>query len=229
MDSGEDREGLRHKPRHKSGDAEKALTDMRLFELKLMWWGVPREHPNVKSIRDRLEKVFRRLSFFDQRDLLEAAESIALAEDAKASWNPKTDGERQLELRGLAYRTMNLRNEIQVVLPAPLRREHSELLEKLGDFSADILFEMKPVAIANSQCEAASMVRRAKRRLVERTGFAHFELLADLAWLASGMRYQISERSVRRYQKIQFRSVPTSLPLRRVSAKSARVDPDAKQ
>src|ERR1019366_9448331 len=102
MGSGEVGEGLRHKPRHNSGDAKTLPDDMGLFGLRLIEWGVPRDHPDVEAIRIRMGKVWRRLSGSDRSRLLGAAEIIAEAEAAKAASNPKADATRHRQLRGLS-------------------------------------------------------------------------------------------------------------------------------
>jgi hypothetical protein len=176
---------------------------MGLFELKLIWWGVPRKHPDVNAIRVRLGKVWRRLSNLDRSYLLGAANAIAEAEAAKAAWNPKADEARHRQLLGLAKRTAELAKEIRLTFPPPWVGEDRELLVRLCGLAAGTFRATMPVEKRTSAYVAAEILRRAKRRLVAQTGYAHFELLADLAWLASGMRYQISERSIRRYLEIR--------------------------
>src|ERR1017187_7544853 len=102
MDSDGDKQGLHHKPRHNSEDAGKVPGDMGWFELKLIGWGVSREHQAVNAIRVRLGKVWRRLSDKDRIYLLGAAEAIAEAEAAKAAWNPKADQAQQRRLGKIA-------------------------------------------------------------------------------------------------------------------------------
>lgn len=214
MGSSEYCEGLRHKPRHNAGDAGKVPDDMGFFELKLIGWGVPREHPDVDAIRIRLGRVWRRLPDPDRFELLRAAEAIAEVEAAKAAWNPKADEGRRRELRGLAQSAVKLVREIHLFLPprvgedrrdypgipaAPTGSVRDQLLANLASLAEGTLLATKPFEKVTSAYMAAWNLRRAKRRLVARTGNAHFELLADLAWLASGMRYKISERSLRRY------------------------------
>ena len=206
MGSGEDSEGLRHKPRHNARDAEKVPGDMGLFELKLIWWGVPRDDPEVNAIRVRLSKVWRRLSDLDRGWLLGAASAIAEAEAAKAAWNPKADAARHRKLRRLASHAAELMKEIRLVFPPPWVGKDRALLVKLLGLAEGTFRATMPVEKQEAVLVAGEIARRAKRRLA-RTGYAHFELLADLAWLASGRRYPITEHAVRRYLEVPLPSM----------------------
>src|ERR1035437_9806756 len=119
MGSGEDSEGLRHKPRHNTGDAKKVPNDMGFFEFRLIEWGVPRDHPDVEAIRIRMGKVWRRLSGSDQSRVLGAAEVIAEAEAAKAAWNPKADATRHRQLRGLSKSAAETAKKFGLMFPPP--------------------------------------------------------------------------------------------------------------
>ena len=207
MGSGEVSEGLRHKPRHNARDAEKVPGDMGWFELKLIWWGVPRDDPNVNAIRVRLGKVWRRLSGLDRSWLLAAASAIADAEAAKAAWKLKSDAARHRQLLRLAKHAAELMKEIRLVFPPPWVGEDRALLLKLLGLVEGAFRATLPVEKQKAVLVAAETARRAKRMLA-RTGYTHFELLADLAWLASGMRGDpISERSIRRYLEVPLPSV----------------------
>jgi hypothetical protein len=207
MGSGEDSEGLRHKPRHNARDAEKAPVGMGWFELKLIGWGVPPENPDVDAIRVRLGKVWRRLSFPDQSRLLNAAEVIAEAEAVKAAWNPKADAARHRQLRNLANDASKLARKFGLMFPPPWVGKDRDLLVRLVGLAQNTLVATMPVEKQGYACGTAQILRGVTRRLVARTGYAHFQLLADLAWLASGMRQEISEHAVRRYLEVPLHPV----------------------
>jgi hypothetical protein len=104
MVSGEDSQGLRHKPRHGAGGARSVPDGMDIFELKLIAWGVPAGHPAVNAIRFRLSKVWLRLSDLERACMLKAAKDIMSAQTRRSGHDgrePRGEfarrGARQLE------------------------------------------------------------------------------------------------------------------------------------
>jgi hypothetical protein len=184
---------------------------MGLFELKLIGWGVSPEDPAVNAIRVRLGKVWRRLSGLDRSWFLGAAAEIAEAERKKVAWNPKESKNRDRGNRKIAISAVNLLKQLRERYRPPWEGEDSRVRKQLMDLAAIAeghLRATQPVERDTSIHVAAELLKRTKRRLVKRTGSAQLELLADLVWLASGMRRQISERSIRRYLKVTLPSTP---------------------
>ena len=189
----------------KPGPEERRLIAERLFDERLSKWGLRGDDLNAKNVRERFAKLSLRLSEQTLRQLLETAESIGSAENAKAGHNPKANRKQYRRLSRTAVSAARLAIEIAEILPPPWEAERAPigvLVAGLASFIDGAL-----MATLSASGESSAKLRAAhkslsstRRPLNARTGKTHWELIRDLVWLVSGTkRTRISERSIRRY------------------------------
>jgi len=181
-------------------NAEPSGPDLGLLNLQLLKWNVNVDDPRVEMIVRRLAKVWPRLSVTDRAWLLCAAESIAAAGEAKTEWNPKEHARRHKELRRASVHAAKLAKEVRALFPHDPDTKIMAFVSELGAFAEGTMVATLPVAQRTTVQLAESLVRGAGLRIKGRTGQMYLELIADLAWLAGGLKTAnpISERSVRR-------------------------------
>ena len=210
MDSSTDEKGLGHNRRDKNSKASadvffaRAIKSLKLhpeFEY-LDKWGVEWSDPQFKDIAKRLYGIWPRLSAEDRELYLRTAESIAEAEKAKSAWNPKAMRDQYTRLSKTAVAAARLANELGAMFPPPWTGERApmgDLMQGLASFVAGSLHATFPKD-RDTAVHTARFLLQTTRRSVSRKGRGmHWELIRDLAWLASQKKARPDERTVRRY------------------------------
>jgi hypothetical protein len=155
-----------------------------------------------KDIQKRLDKIWPRLSADDRELYLRTAESIAEAEKAKSAWNPKAVRDRYTRLSKNAVTAAKLANEIGAMFPSPWTGERApmgDLIQGLAAFVAGSLHATYPTDTTKAVFTARALTRMTKREVSKKARGMHWELICDLAWLASQQKVLPNERTVRRY------------------------------
>jgi hypothetical protein len=210
MNSSADEKGLRRNRRDKT--SQESVVDLLMRFRKegnlhpefryIRKWGIEWDDPHFQAIAKRLDRIWPRLSA-DDRDLyLRTAESIAEAEKAKNAWNPKAVRGRYARLSKNAVAAAKLANEIGAMFPPPWTGERApigDLMQGLAAFVSGSLDATYPADTTIAVYTARAFIRMTKRRLSRKAGGMHWELIRDLAWLASQKKVEPNERTVRRY------------------------------
>ena len=219
MVSSEDAGGLRHNPRHSGTISRLELLAYGLAKEPggspestfFRKWGVPTDDPHAIDIQRRLARVLRRLSSEEGALFLVTAETIAKAQEAKKSWNPKANRARHVRLGTSTIAAARLALEIAAMYPPPWEGERGHIGDLVAGLVSFIVGNVQATASAAptlSVMVARRMLMNLKQRLSKKTGGrTYWELIADLAWLISGKRgVPCSERTVRRYLEKCHRS-----------------------
>jgi hypothetical protein len=197
--------GLGPRKARKAGPAERRLIAERLFDERLPKWTLRGDDLDAKKVRERFAKLSLRLPEQTIRQLLETAESIGSAENAKAMYNPKANRKQYRRLSRTAVSAAMLAIEIAEILPPPWEAERAPirgLVAGLASFMDGAL-----MATLHASGESLSKIRDAhkllhatRRPLRAKTGKTYWELIRDLVWLVAGKkRDPLSERTIRRY------------------------------
>jgi hypothetical protein len=210
MGSGEHEKGLRHNPRHKNADSARDRWIAKLMSgarahpefSYFRKWGVKFDDPDlrIQAILENLYRVWPRFAEENRELYLRTAESIAAAEKAKVGWNPKASRERYARVAKNAVAAAQLAAELAVMFPPPWTGERAPigtLLEGLASFVGGAVPATRPWELTEATIKARVRVQITKKRLQAKG--VQWELLRDLAWLASGRTVQLDERSIRRY------------------------------
>ena len=189
----------------KLGPARRRLLATRLFDERLGKWGLQVDDLHANAVRERFVNLSVRLSETSLEGLLQTAESISRAEKAKATWNPKVNRKQNRRLSRTAVSAARLAQELAEIFPPPWEAERAPI----GALISGLASFMKGALMATMHQSAESflevrnarkMLQATQRPLNKKTGMMHWQLIADLVWLASGKtRAHLSERTVRRY------------------------------
>ena len=225
MGSSADKGRLRHNPRHNESASTLSflhqLASARprpvksqrsdLFREQLEAWGIPLDDAEGMATKERLEKTRPVLSTKAQILLFLTAEEITEAEKAKNAYNLKANRDRYTALCKNAIAAARLVKNIREMFPPPWIGVHSRigtLLAGLAPFIEGTFSATMHIGKDLSRMKAHAMIQTAKRHGAKEKSRMHYELIADLIWLASGKNFRISERSVRRYLTESSRSEP---------------------
>ena len=163
-------------------------------------WSLERNDFDAKAVAKRLDTAWRGWSPRQKQLLLRAAERIADAERAKEDWNPKATHSAQIKLEKMALQAVHLAEELIGAFPPPWegsRKAIGELVACLAAFAGGVIDASYPWSEKLLVRIASGVLRVLKADSRQ----MHWELLRDLAWLASARRRSPSERTVRRYLK----------------------------
>ena len=211
MVSGEEKQRLRHNARHKIGDGPlmNALEYAAIYKsvlepavARLATWGIhDTTDPEVKPILDRVRAFWPRLSPEDRELYLRTAESIAEAERAKAG-KPRATRAQHARLSRNAVSAAQLALEIGAMFPPPWTGDRAPvgtLIENLASFiegSVGATFQAPIFEVT----KAKALLKMTRASIGKKTRGINWELLRDLAWLASGKKMELpDERTIRRY------------------------------
>jgi hypothetical protein len=146
--------------------------------------------------------VWRSWSAQDRRLLLDTAEAIARAERAKRNWNPKALRGAYRQLIRASINAFKEAHKLAELVPPPWdgdREGVGAMVRLLVEHGTDIIHDtsLGDVPIFG----AARLIQQLKRKALRQRRQMRWELLRDLAWLASGKTLSdgFSERTVRRY------------------------------
>ena len=163
-------------------------------------WSIPRTDLDAREVKVRLERTWHGWTAARKGLFLLAAESIVTAERAKFAWNPNSTQHRQLSKAAIA--AAQLAQEIAIFFPPPWegsRKPIGDLVTQLAAFITGTLRATISSDKRVSALVAREIIQGLKRETPRATGRIHWELIRDLAWLASGKRVACSERTIRRY------------------------------
>lgn len=169
------------------------------WDQALSVWGIDSEDLDARAIGARVKRAWSKWEPFNRAALLRAADAVAAAERAKANWVPKKHRPRHRKLARCSVKAAELVVELAEMFPAPwtgTSREVGVLVTQLMALVDTALRATTVLDRDRAVWEAASHVRRL-RKLPD--GRVPWELLRDLAWLASGKDFEFSERTLRRY------------------------------
>ncbi len=225
MNSGEEQGGVRRKSKkRKSMTLRDLMTPAGWHQAQrenpefvfLAKWGYPvrvwNDDPQVLEIMERLDRFWPGLSAADRQLYLQTAESVAEAEKARRAWNPKASRKRFIQLAKTAVWAAKLANALSELFPPPLAGESAplwDLMGGLGSFVAGVVAATVPIDTNVSARKANQLVKTTKQRLQRKARGINWELVRDLAWLASGKKITLDERAVRRYlEKVRSTTSP---------------------
>jgi len=171
-------------------------------------WGIGRGDLEGRAIAKKVTRIWAEWSVPDRYALLHIAERIAEAERLKAAWNPKVTRAAYRRLAGLAVDSARLADSLRLAFPPPWQGNAAEV----GRLAADLAAFAH--AVLRSTFPDHSIATGVAAEMIERhrtSGKARvpWELLRDLAWLASGKMYEVSERTIRRYSDRRLAKMPT--------------------
>ena len=169
-------------------------------------WNVSEDEADARAAVKRLEKFWERWSPEQCEWFLRTAENIAIAETTKKAWNPKANRIQYESLGKSAIRAAQLAKQLGALFPPPWKDERAaigDLVIQLVGYVRGALEATIPTEKAVEIRLASKNIRRIRRSITKKTGHTHWELLLDLARLASRGENEldISERTIRRYLK----------------------------
>jgi len=193
-------------------------------------WGVNKKNLQVREICGHLERAWASWPAPRRMHLVEAAAAVMRAERSKRRWVSVVQVERHQQLALAAIDGAQLALTLSKLFPRPWHGDEVErLVATLVAFLSAAVDET-----AVPEHEMAVGVARARLKALRRhtSGRPHWELVADLAWLASGLQHKVSERTVRRYLTASIRRSPAGkvwAPNFRLMGRAARLVPASEQ
>jgi len=157
-------------------------------------WNVSEDEADARAVVERLEKFWQRWSPEQVEWYLRAAESIAIAQKTKKAWNPEANRIQYESLAKSAIGAARLAKELGTLFPPPWEDERAaigDLVIQLVGYVRGALEATIPIEKAVAIRLASMNIRRIKRSITKKTGQTHWELLRDLACLASGGRERV--------------------------------------
>lgn len=231
----EDTGSLRHNSRHKKrresltladlfspktlSRLESSAQDIDILLKKFREWHIDPGDPRTNAVLNRLEKIWPSLAKQDRIALLETGESIAEAEKAKRVWKLRATRQEYVNVAKCIIAAAQLEKQIRALFPPPwdgVRACIAELSRELAAFIEGSLLAVVPNEKDLRLSTARTRVRSTKQRLSKKTGRFRWELVGEIAWLASRGEVDPDERTVRRYlEEQQTHTTPGGTHFRR--------------
>ena len=162
-------------------------------------WRLGRNDPDARVTAQHLAKTWARWPTEKRELLLRVAEWIAKVEKAKAAWNPKTQREAYKRVARAAVAAARLAEELCAMFPPPWKGDRACIGVTVAELASFMKAGHRATSVPNRYVAALVTADLIDEHRGSLTGRAHWELLRDLAWLASGKRLLVSERTIRRY------------------------------